>query len=83
MVQNQKDRNIFTCLRQFVQDSLLTKNSNLKYDDPITIKIETFSPTTDRLIVLRQLQILHLSFPEHTANVLSHELQNHTLEKNI
>ena len=58
--------------RQFV-----TKNSNLKHDC-IATKDETLNPSTARLIVLRWIEPLHLSLPNHLLNVFSHELQNHT-----
>ena len=59
---------------------LLTKNSNLKHDDHIPTEDETLSPTTERLIVLRWLELLHPSLPNHIANAFSHKLQNHILK---
>ena len=75
----ERPQHLYLRLRQFIRDSLLTKNSNLKHDDRIATEDETLSPTTERLIVLRWLELLHPSLPNHIANVFSHELQNHTL----
>ena len=77
----ERPQHLLLRLRQFIRDNLLTKNSNLKHDDRIATEDETLSPTTERLIVLRWLELLHPSLPNHIANVFSHELQNHTLKK--
>ena len=60
--------------------NLLIRNSNLKRDDRITTEDETLSPTTEWLIVLRWIELLHPSLPNHVANIFSHKLQNHTLK---
>ena len=67
-------------MRQFIRDNLLTKNSNLKHDDCFATEDETLSPTAERLVVLRWLDLLHSPLPNHIANVFSHELQNHSLK---
>ena len=63
----------------FIKDNLLTKNSTLKLDNCIATKNETLSPTTEGLIVLRCLELLCPSLPNHIVNVFSHELKIHTL----
>ena len=75
----ERPQHFYVRLRQFIRGKLLTKNSNLKHDDRIATEDQTLSPTTERLIVLRWLELLHPSLPNHIANVFSHELQNHTL----
>ena len=42
--------------------------------------MRSMSPTTERLIVLRWLELLHPALPQHVANVFSHDLQNKSLK---
>ena len=70
----ERPQHLYLPLRQFIRDNLLTKNSNLKHDDRIAIEDETLNPTTERIIVLRWLELLHPSLRNHIANVFSHEL---------
>ena len=41
---------------------------------------ENFSPTTERLIVLRWLELLHSSLPSHVSNVFAQDLQTKSLK---
>ena len=76
----ERPQHLYLRLRQFIRDNLLTKNSNLRHDDHLPTEDEILSPTTERLIVLRWLELLHPSLPKHISNVFSHELQNQTLK---
>ena len=61
-------------LRQFIRDNLLKNDSNIQHDGKVPENGESMSPTTERLIVLRWIELLHPSLPQHVANVFSHDL---------
>ena len=67
-------------MKQFIRDNLLLSSGRIKHDRSIPQAEEKLSPTTERLIVLRWLEILHPQLPNHVATVFAHELQGFSLK---
>ena len=67
-------------MRQFVRDSLLLSSGCIQHDGKVPSTNEKFSPTTERLIVLRWLEILHPALPNHICNVFAHDLQTNSIK---
>ena len=67
-------------MRQFIRDNLLLSSGKIKHNGKVPTTDEKLSPTTERLIVLRWLQILHPALPGHVANVFAHDLQTKSLK---
>ena len=51
---------LYLRMRQFVRDNLLLSTGKIQFDGKLPPKDEVFSPTTERLIVLRWLELLEL-----------------------
>ena len=71
---------LYLRMRQFVRDNLLSCTSNIQHDGKILTADETLSPTTERLVVLRWLEVLHPALPNHVAKVFANELQSKSLK---
>lgn len=67
-------------LLSHINDSLLTKDSTLKYNDVEYGKNEVMSPTLERLVVLRWLELLEPGLPAMVQRYFSHELRTRTLK---
>ena len=67
-------------LRHLIRDNLLQKDSNIQHDGKVPENDESMSPTTERLIVLHWIELLHSTLPQHVANVFSHDLQSKSLK---
>ena len=71
---------LYLRMRQFIRDNLLLSSGKIQHDGKVPTADEKLSPTTERMIVLRWLQILHPSLPGHVANVFAHDLQTKSLK---
>ena len=72
---------LYLRMRQFIRDNLLLSSGHIIYHDgKLPSADEKLSPTTERLIVLRWLEILHPTLPAHIANVFAHDLQTKSLK---
>ena len=66
---------LYLRMRQFIRDNLLLSSGKIKHDGKIPTSDEKLSPTTERLTVLRWLEILHPGLPSHVSQVFAHDLQ--------
>ena len=71
---------LYLRMMQFIRDNLLLSSGRIKHDGSIPQADEKLSPTSERLIVLRWLEILHPQLPNHVATVFAHELQGFSLK---
>ena len=71
---------LYLRMRQFVRDNLLLSTGKIQFDGKIPTKDEVFSPTTERFIVLRWLELLHPLLPNHISKVFAHDLQTRSLK---
>ena len=71
---------LYLRMRQFIRDNLLLSSGHIYHDGKLPSADEKLSPTTERLIVLRWLEILHPTLPAHITNVFSHDLQTKSLK---
>ena len=71
---------LYLRLRHFIRDNLLLSSGKIRHDGKVPTSNETLSPTVERLIVLRWLEILHPGLPNHVANVFSQDLQTTSLK---
>ena len=71
---------LYLRLRQFIRDNLLLKSGRIQHDGKVPDTNENMSPTTERLVVLRWLEILHPGLPAHVAQVFSQDLQTKSLK---
>ena len=71
LINGSLERPLHLCrrLRQFVRDNLLLSSGKIQHDGAVPQRDETLGAITERLIVLRWLEILHPSLPAHVANV--------------
>ena len=67
-------------MRQFIRDNLLLSTGKISHDGKIPAADEKLSPTTERLVVLRWLEILHPQLPNQVAKVFSHDLRRESLK---
>ena len=67
-------------MRQFIRDNLLLKSGKITHNGIVPTCDETLSPTTERLIVLRWLEVLHPALINHVTNVFAHDLQTKSLK---
>ena len=65
--------NNFLKLYKFIRDKI-------EHDGTVPTTGEVLSATTDRLIVLRWLELLHPSLPNHVSNVFTLDLQTKSLK---
>ncbi len=71
---------LFLRMKQFIRDNLLLSSGKIEHDGKIPTSNEHLSPTTERLNVLRWLEVLHPSLPNHVSNVFSQDLQTKSLK---
>ena len=76
----ERPQHLYLRMRQFIRDNLLKKDGLICHDGNVPEEDETLSATTERLIVLRWLELLHPALPMHVANVFGHELQTKSLK---
>jgi len=75
----EKPEQLLRRMREFVSENLLLGSGNLTYKGKPTVMDEVMSPTTERLIVLRWLELLHPSLPALVAHDFHEELKIKTL----
>ena len=68
---------LYLRMRMFI---LLIAGGKIHHNGKVPTTNETFSPTVERLIVLRWLELLHPALPDHVAKVFSHELRSKSLK---
>ena len=76
----ERPQHLYLRMRQFIRGNLLKKDGLICHDGNVPEEDETLSATTERLIVLRWLELLHPALPMHVANVFAHELQTKSLK---
>ena len=76
----ERPQHLYLRMRQFIRDNLLKKDGLICHDGNVPEEDETLSATTECLIVLRWLELLHPALPMHVANVFGHELQKKSLK---
>ena len=67
-------------MKQFIRDNLLLSSGKIEHDGKVPSTNETLSPTTERLNVLRWLEVLNPNLPKHVANVFAQDLQTKSLK---
>ena len=72
---------LYLRLRQFIRDNLLLSGGKITHDGALPTASEKMSPTTERLIVLRWLELLHPKLPDHVGKVFSADLRNKSFER--
>ena len=72
---------LYLRMRQFIRDNLLLSSGRIKHDGDVPATNELMSPTTERLVVLRWLEILHPALPNHVSKVFAHDLQTKSLKE--
>ena len=71
---------LYLRMRQFIQENLLLRTGKIMHNGQIPTSDEVLSATTERLIVLRWLEVLHPALPSHVANMFSQDLQTKSLK---
>ena len=71
---------LYLRMKQYIRDNLLLSSGKIEHDGKIPTTNESLSPTTERLIVLRWLEVLHPQLPQHVHNVFSQDLQGKSLK---
>ena len=71
---------LYLRLRQFIRDNLLQSGGKINHDGSIPTTNEKMSPTTERLIVLRWMELLHPRLPEHVGKIFSADLRSKSLK---
>ena len=71
---------LYLRMRQFIRDNLLLSSGKITHDGIIPSTNERMTPTTERLIVLRWLEVLHPRLPELVGKVFSNELRSKSLK---
>ena len=69
---------LYLRMHQFVRDNLLLSSGRINHDGKVPSADESFSPTTERLVVLRWLEVLHPALSNHVAN--TQDLQTRSLK---
>ena len=77
---SERPLHLYLRLRQFIRDNLLLSSGKIEHNGSVPTKDEVISPTTERLVVLRWLEILHPALPGHVANVFAQDLQTKSLK---
>ena len=67
-------------MRQFIRDNLLLSSGKIEHDGQVPNTNEVLSATTERLVVLRWLEIFHPALPKQVACVLSQDRQTKGLK---
>ena len=71
---------LYLRMRQFIRDNLLQCSGKIAHDGVIPSTDERITPTTERLVVLRWLEVLHPRLPELVGKVFSNELRSKSLK---
>ena len=71
---------LYLRLRQFIRDNLLISGGKITHNGVVPTNNEKMSPTTERLIVLRWMELLHPKLPEHVGKVFSADLRSKSLK---
>ena len=71
---------LYLRLHEFIRDNLLLSGGKIKHDGAVPATNEKISATTERLIVLRWLELLHPRLPQHIGKVFSNELRSQSLK---
>lgn len=76
---NERPQRLFRRLLAHIEDNLLTKDSDLKHDGQSDYE-EVITPTIERLVLLRWLELLHPGLPNLIATKMAFDLQKNTLK---
>ena len=76
----EKPLHLFLRMKQFIRDNLLLSSGKIEHDGKVPSTNETLSPTTERLNVLRWLEVLNPNLPKHVANIFAQDLQTKSLK---
>ena len=71
---------LYLRMRQFIRDNLLLSSGKITHDGNVPSTDERMTPTTERLVVLRWLEVLHPRLPELVSKVFSNELRSKSLK---
>ena len=71
---------LYLRMRQFMRDNLLHSSGKIAHDGKVPSTNEKMSPTTERLVVLRWLELLHPRLPDHIGKVFSSDLRTKSLK---
>jgi len=75
----EKPEQLLLRMREFIADNLLLASGTLTYQGKPAVTDELMSPTTERLLVLRWLELLHPALPSLVSREFHEELRNKTL----
>lgn len=78
--EDERPMRLYHRLLSHVHDSLLRKDSKMEHNGVVYNKDEVMSPTTDRMVVLRWLELLNPSLIPIVQRYFSHELRKRTLK---
>ena len=78
--ENERPMRLYYRLLSHTHDNLLTSESNLQYNDQKYGKYEMMSPTLERYIDLRWMELLDPRLPNLVMRYFSHDLRRRTLK---
>ncbi len=76
----ERPEHLYRRLMVHVHDNLLKKDGKLKYDGESLKKNEEITPTVERLIVLRWLELMDPRLPQLVIRTFANDLLTHTLK---
>ena len=71
---------LYLRMRQFIRDNLLLSSGKITHDGKVPTSNEKMSATTERLVVLRWLELLHPKLPDHVGKIFSSDLRTKSLK---
>ena len=78
--EGERPERLYQRLLAHVQDNLLTTGSKLKHDGATPTQNESISPTVERMVVLRWLELLHPGLPALVQRTFAYDLGHMTLK---
>lgn len=78
--EGERPERLYQRLLAHMQDNLLCSGSRLKHNGSVPVNNEEMSPTVERLVVLRWMELIHPSLPSLVQRTFAHDLQTMTLK---
>lgn len=78
--EKERPEHLYRKLMHHIHDNTLRKDGQLTYNGKNVQKNEEITPTVERLVILRWLELMDTRLPSLVARTFSHELQTRTLK---
>jgi hypothetical protein len=78
--EGERPERLYHRLMAHITDNLLTKDSALQHGGEKVVKNEDFSPSLERLVVLRWMELIHPGLPTLVQRTFAYDLQRMTLK---